>query len=166
MATIALTGTLTVTLEALQKVAESLSTPQDKPSITRVESYADGTDDEQINLLYHDRVTVNNAVVSRDLFGGGLAAELVDSPDLNFAKIRAIMLYNRSSVSGEYVKVFGGALGIADFGEETLHPGGTIIKSAPVDGFAVTAGSDVVQLDTTESGANVDVDMIILGTTN
>jgi hypothetical protein len=135
------------------------------PNIFQQLQLALGTSAGQVNLVHGKKYTiVNNATPqSLDLAGGILL-----DPELNpitFAKMKVMAFVNKSTT--QVVTVGGGSnpfLGPWGANSVTIGKSGVEIFASPLDGWGVTAGTgDILKLQT-DSGANNDVVVLLLGT--
>ena len=89
---------------------------------------------------------------------------------INFTAIKKLIIFNRSSVDGNNLTMGGGPLHtiVAEFGASgglanLIYPQGVEMKSFPITGFPVVAGtSDVLRIHNSGSTA-IDYDIIIIG---
>lgn len=162
------TATLRAMLTAIQTDTGGGGSQKDTLSLNLNDSLADGSSDAQYNVLYHNSLNVNNEQVTVDLFGS-VADELGNT--VNMAGLKFLMLVNNNTDTGEYVDVGGHANGVAlgpNDGDDAfrIHPGGGILLWSPTDNYALQDGSgDVIQFDTTGSGANVSLTYAVGGIT-
>jgi len=105
-----------------------------------------GTASEEVNQLYvGDRTVASGANDDIDLSGSltNFVGETV-----TFSRIKLILIYNPSTLAGEILTLGGGGSNswIAPFGasstfKDSVYPSGLWLRTAPLDGFLVTAGS-------------------------
>lgn len=119
-------------------------------SLNYSQDYTNGTGDEQADKLWTTEYT-QSAAVTIDLAGS-----LTDiyGTTLTFTKIRAIVIKNLSTTTGFNLLVGGAASNAfsTPFADATdkvkVPPGGCLVLAAPLDGFAVTAGTgDQLKMD-------------------
>lgn len=159
-----------------QNTGFELSTTKDLGRERILRALAGGTADNQADLLWHDQRTVTLATVTDDI---DLAGALTDpfGQTVTFVKIRALLIYNRETTTGENLLI--GGAGAANNawatlfnGDQdakiTLAPTGVLLLTAPVDGYSVTAGSqDILRVvhDGTTTGGDIVYDIVVAGTT-
>ncbi len=135
------------------------------------------TDGDGLDLaecVWSDSFAANPAGVTYDIFGG-----LTDvyGNTLSMKYVKALFIYNTSVVPGEYIDVFGAAIGnnvLFISGEnETIRvfPGGILFMWAP--GAGATDDCPVASADTADEilitaagGTSPTIEMIIIGTNN
>lgn len=157
-----LSGAFTIVSTATHRDDQSLSNPLDRPTLDGTLTYTDGTDDTEGNLLYHARVTVDNEVLQIDVSGGSVPDKFGNAQV--FVSLVGIHVRNRSAVSGESVLVGGGANAVGGIAADTVHPSGSKVLTAGIDGYPIVAGTgDKLTLDTTGSGATLDCDVLLVG---
>jgi hypothetical protein len=129
----------------------------DKPDF---KIYADGSGDNQQNLVYSDEVPLSGSAASLDL-NGGITSKLTGAAQV-YSKIKGIAIANLSTTTGDAFTVGGGADAVIG-AQMPVGPGGIFLYTDPIDGTAVTGGSvDTLQID---PGADTfDIAFVIWGT--
>lgn len=129
-----------------------------------------GTSADQIDTLWHDRRTLaGGANETLDLIGSltnafGAAA--------SFAKVKAILIYNRTETTGVFLLVGGAASNawaggmLVDASDKIkIGPGGLNLWASPVDGYAAAAGStDNLKIENGHGSTAAEYDIFIIGT--
>lgn len=148
-----------------------LSTVIDNAALEYDESLADGTGADQADVLWHDERSL--AASSNDdldltnlamaVFGGSAAVD--------FAKVKAILLVNTSTTSGDVLRV--GGAGAAAFSAPFANDDDAVVEVGPdsplllvnkKDGWSVTPSTAHV-LRISNPGANaITYRMVIVGT--
>ena len=161
-----LATTLALNLSAVHTEAATLSTPfpKDKPAIDAAKTLADGTDANEADYIYHGRVSLAGDAQVLNLYDGSLTDKFRNAQ--TFASVRAVLIKNRSTTTGEYILAYGGANDIASLGQDKIGPDSANLKTAAVDGLPVTAGNYGITLSAVASGATLDVDVMIVGCSN
>jgi len=128
---------------------------------------ANGTGTNQVDRMFSDQRTLT-ASTSEDL---DLAGILTDAfgVTITFVKVKAIWI-KASSANTNNVVV--GAASSADFvgpwstdGTTSIPPGGSMLVSAPVSGWTVTATTaDILKIANSSSGTSVIYNLVIIGT--
>lgn len=124
----------------------------------------DGTAIDEVDGWWRDRRTVTAAAEDLDLRGG-----LTDGfgVAIAFAKLKVLIIRNRSIVAGETLSIGGDAASVPLFGAVNdilkIGPGGINIWINPsLAGIAVTATTgDIIQVD--PGAATIEYDVIIGG---
>jgi hypothetical protein len=161
-------GNLRILNELIHTETLELSTPSETFD-NLVYPVTDGTDDDQMDLLWHDQRTLA-ASASEDL---DLSGSLVDAfgATMAFAEVRLIMV--KASTSNSNDVLVGGASAnqfINWVGNASdvvvVKPGGILLLYTPVDGdYEVTAGTgDLLQIENSDSGTAITYDIYIGGT--
>ncbi len=143
--------------------ALDLSTVTDDESRRLVTDLANGTGENQANIMWHDRRLVT-AATPDDVLNLDLAGGLTDvfGTTLSFVKIKAMLFINRGipNGSGGWTTALGADLLIGGASANqfdtfvnasgtakiVVPSGGALLMSAPVDGWAVTAGTGDILL--------------------
>jgi hypothetical protein len=160
-----LTAKLSIVLTHVLSQALDLSTPVDSFRLDLSRELADGTDDDQVDRAFADRREAVAAPDDIDLRGALVNAL---GATVQFATVKALVIRNRATVAGRNLTVGGATNAFASFLGGAAHkivipPGGVCILTAPLDGYAVTAGTgDILRLD--PGSATVEYDLYILGT--
>ena len=129
------------------------------------QALAEGAGAGQANQRWHDRRQLISTSEEIDLAGG--ETNEVGEP-VTVAKIKALVIYNRNTGTGENLTI-GGAAAYAFVnwvGDATdkivLGPKSAIILINPDDGYAVTADTgDLLKIDS--GGNTVDYDIVLIG---
>lgn len=127
-------------------------------------TFTGGTGVNQANRLYYDQRTLVST--SEDLdFSGGVTDEYGNT--ITLAEIKAIIIRNRSTTSGQHVTVGGDAnailIGGAASHTQIIGPSGIYVLTSPIDGITVTATTgDILKVAT---DATITYDIIVLGST-
>ncbi len=149
------------------------STTQDHDTLRYSSSLSNGTAAQQADLLWHDRRTVTAGSPNDDL---DLAGTLLDvfGQTIALAKLKGLLIRNLSTTSTDKLKVGGAGSGghaiaelfASDPDATLVIPGsGCLFLTAPLDGFAITAGSQDVLRVTHDGGASdISYDILLLGT--
>ena len=124
---------------------------------------AAGTGDNQVNLAWSDRRSL--AATSEDLdLSGGLTGAFGDT--LTFSKVKVIVIRNNDdtdnlTVGGAAANQF--ASWVADASDKVvIAPEGYLVLVAPLDGYAVTAGTaDLLKVDA--GAATISYDIAVIG---
>lgn len=166
-----ISGTSKLVYDLSNTDAADIGQPSDPIGITRQATWTTSNADR----IYRETISLNGAVVNRDLFGS-----LTDAfgNTVNFATVRELTILNRSVVAGESLLVYGnfvtGALlsGVVDDAVKLIvGPGQTVNGVVEpgrlhftnhVDGFTVTDTTQ--ERITLDPGAKTfDVELIIIG---
>ncbi len=151
-----------------------LSTVNDNATLEYSESIVDGTDADKADLLWHDERTVL-AAANDDLDLTSLTNTIFGSTvTINFVKVRAILLVNTSTTSGDVLNVGGSGAGsafatpFAGDADAKVQVGAdsALLLANKKDGWAVTAGTgDILRVN--NPGANdVTYRIAIIGTSS
>lgn len=126
-----------------------------------------GTSSNQVDRMFRERKTVSaSGTVSYDLTA--LTDRLGQS--VSFAKIRGILIYNRETTAGLKLNVGGNAAALATHvGDASdvivVGPGGLLLLTSPVDGYAVTATTaDILDIENPSGSSTVTYDIFMWGT--
>lgn len=169
--TLTVTGGIEIKCNWNALYADDINSTADSVSYQLKPTLSAGTGDNAIKEIYRARRTVSAATTTDllDLYGG-----LTDpfGVTINFAKIREILIYNRSAVSGDKILLGGAASNAwsAPFNASAtakivVPPSGWISWGAYVDGFAVVnASSDVLQVQWSGVSTSIDYDIVLKGT--
>lgn len=160
-------ATLTTTAKLHVKCAyhtvKDLSTVIDNLNSTFTLSLADGTDDDEADLLFHDtRSLATGADESLDLAG-----VLLDSfgSTLTFSKVKFLAIYNKTA--GQTLTVGNGAAPfegwISALGTIQIHGESWAVLIADPVGWPVVAATDDLLKIANSAGATCYYDIIIVG---
>ena len=170
-----MSDTLAVDLKAslawLFSESLSLSTVIDNASLEYDQSLEDGTAADQADLLWHDERAIA-ASANDDLDLTALSQTVFGSPlAVNFAKVKAILLINTSTMAGDRLRL--GGAGAAAFSAPfaadddavvEIGPDSPLLLASKKDGWTVTGGTaDVLRVH--NPGANeITYKIAIVGT--
>lgn len=155
---------LKVDAKVTVKNSLDLGSPEGILKILSEDTWEPGTGSSQVDRVFSDTRSAAAAVDTLDLAG-----VLTDAfgATLTFAKVTGIIIKNKETATGKKLTLGGNANPFLPiFGDATdkliVGPGGVLVLTGPVDGYAVTAGTgDKLDID---PGANtVAYDIIILG---
>lgn len=157
-------GISTVTISGALTKALDHTTPTDRIGVkVPPTTWATGTGSGQANQWFSDQRTVTASLENLDLYGGLTNAF---GETINLVTIKQILIYNRSTTSGEILTISGSALTNLLGGTSPtvkIGPSGVWTQSSPIDGYAITNSSGDVL--TVNPGANtITYDLFILGT--
>ncbi len=170
-----LASSLTVILKTtLKSTGVDLSVPEDVMTKAITDILADGVALDQADVVYHDKATLNNNTRTIDVHTSATEEDPWGLA-ITMAKIKCVFLHNLNTAAGEYIElggvanapvVFTSSAPAAEFPIHTVHPGGILLVWNPsLAGWAVANNTgDVLELDTTGSGASVDYEIVIIGT--
>ena len=162
-----LNGTVELRLNFTYNPGTDLSTTQDNLDVVYplTTVIAQGTGDHQCNVLWHDqRIVVAGTPDDIDVRTLTFVGATQD-----FAKIKGLMVYNRSTTAAEILQV--GADAVAPistiFGATpdylNVHPSGLLFLWSPLVGYAVTATTaDILQI--ISASGTITYDIALLGT--
>lgn len=134
---------------------------------TILSTLANGVGLNQADLVWHDSRELDNAAEDLDVSGA-----LTDPKGsaISMAKVKGLLIHNKNTVAGEYIDVGGDTNALLIFVTGTdkhrIHPKGVLLVWNPsLAGYAVTATTgDILQVDSSGSGADVAYDIVIIGT--
>ena len=166
-----LTGNLDVTTSWAYENPDDISTVKDiKQLKILAQVWASGTGPNQINFKYHARRTVTLATTTDDI---DLAGVLLDvfGDTITFVHIKEIVILNRATVSGEDLLIGGAAANAwsqpfngSATAKDDCWAGGIWVRTAPLSGILVTAGSsDTLRVTHNGSADDIDYDIVIKG---
>ena len=145
--------------------SQDLTSAVENIAIAKALSLANGTADNQANEFWSDQRTLAATSENHDLYGS-LTNALGDT--IQFIKVRALMVFNRSTTSGENLTLSGSFLELTPFGGTSptidVQPSGVFLLTAPVDGMTVT-DSSADTLTINSGAATIVHDIVIVGTT-
>lgn len=165
-----LTGTLKVIFDFTNLATSDLSTLKDTLLHEIRLALTSGTSANQIDKIWHDRRTLaGGANETLDLIGSLTDAFGVTA---SFAKVKAILIYNRTTTTGVFLLVGGAASNawaggmLVDASDKAkVGPGGFLAWASPVDGYAAAAGStDNLKIENGHGSTAAEYDIIIIGT--
>jgi hypothetical protein len=135
-----------------------------------IQSLTFGTASSMVDNIYVATRTVHLATLTDNL---DLSGSLLNpfGEVINFSRIKGIMIVNRSEVLNDNLVVgnSGASAWVAPFRAsstegDTIHCGGVWLRTAPLDGYLVTAGTRD-NLRITHAGVSSDItyDIVIIG---
>jgi hypothetical protein len=160
------TATIKTTIRATRTLAGDLEAGSSAISATIQAALVNGTAANQIDLVFGDTVTAlaastpvtYNLDALTDPITGGVVA---------FAKIRAIIIYNRLTANKALTVGAGSNTFVGPFGNAndtiTIPPEGVLMLTAPIAGWTVTADTGDILTITNASGGTSTFDVYILG---
>lgn len=171
--TMAITGSLKVNSNWQVIEDADFGSPVERKRHRITYSWRDGDDANEIQELYHARRTILLGSLYEDLDLSGELANVFQQT-VEFATIRALIIYNRAETVGEDLLV-GGAGVVAHawsapfngdaYGVWKIRALGGKVVVAPLDGFAVVAGSSaVLRVMHAGVGTSISYDIILKGT--
>jgi len=163
----ALTATITTTIQATATATADLSTPSDPLSYTSRYDLTSGVGANQADLMFHDRRTLA-ASATEDL---DLAGSLTDKfgATLTFARIKEVWILassgNTNNVNVTRPASNGVPLFLAAGDGVPVMPGGAFHWISPnAVGIAVTAGTgDLLTITNSAGTTGVTYDVVIIG---
>lgn len=166
-----LATTLKVAMSWVFQDALDLATIADVSKLEFEKSTTDGTGVDQADKIWHDTRTLATAT-NDDLDLNALTNSIFGSPvTINFAKVKAIIIKNKSTTSGDELKV--GAAGTNPFvgpfaGVTTaiveVGADSVLVLTSLKDGWTVTGGSSNVLRINNPNAGSVTYDIVIIGT--
>lgn len=161
----ALTSTIKATVTAQQTMTVGLIPIKANLAVEKSISLANGTAANQSDLLY--QASRQLIATSEDLDLAGVLLDAFGSA-LTFIEVTGLYIENTNTTPGAVLTVGGAAASgfISPFGAATdkikVGPGGVLLLSSPVDGYAVTAGTfDKLKVDA--GAATITYKLGILG---
>lgn len=167
-----LTATLKASINWLRQTALDLSTVQDSSKLEFEKTLADGTGNDQADLLWHDERTVGTGA-NDDLDLTALTQSIFGSTVTTvFAKVKAILIKNMNTAAGDELVIdtsvanaFKGWSAASATSKAEIGPGGAFQISAPLAGWTVTNGSnDVIRVSNPAGGTTITYRIVICGT--
>ena len=146
--------------------ALDLTSPKESIAISKSQAFANGTGSNQGNEFFSDTRTVTASPETLDLTSGLTNAF---GETVVFAKIKAIIVHNKSTASGAILIIKGNAITNAGWISGTtphhaIPPNGWYIVTSPVDGFTII-NTTQDQLTFEPGAATITYDLIIIGNT-
>lgn len=147
----AVTTKITVQGEWTETGSGDLGTPRKVHAITEIINLVSGTGNSQADKVWSDSRSL--AATSENL---DLAGSLTDAfgSTVTFAEVAGLWIHNTSNTSTEILSVGGAASNafVNWVGNSSdiikIGAGGVMLLTAPVDGYAVTAGTgDILKID-------------------
>lgn len=127
-------------------------------------SFANGTSSSQMDTIHSGSLSISGAT-TLDCRGG--LSSVLTGDAINLVEITWLIMYNKSSTSGEYITVGAGSNPVTSLWGATgdaavVGPGGILILGSPIDGYATTAATaDIITI--TPATGTISVDYIIIG---
>lgn len=167
ISSVQLTLNLKTIFENTYGITTNSRTTDDTLSLNLSDTLADGELVNQADFVWHDEGTLSNTTRDIDLYGG-----LTDAfgNTINAKVIKCVLVHNKNTTAGQYLDVGGDANSVPIFVNASdivrVHPDGIFFLWNPsAAGYAVTAATgDIIQLDSTGSGANISYEIVIIGT--
>ncbi len=166
-----LTGNLNVTTSWSHQSTDEFATSKEIITLKILEQvWSNGTGPNQINKIFRDRRTVTLATTTDDIdLAGGLIDIFGDT--ITFTHIKEIVILNRATVSGEDLLIGGAAANAwnqpfngSATAKDDCWASGIWVRSAPLSGIAVTAGSsDTLRVTHNGSADDIEYDIVIKG---
>jgi hypothetical protein len=163
---------LIASLEWNRSEALDLSNVIDRAKVEFTQEMADGTGNDQADLIWHDTRTVASAA-NDDLDLTALTQTIFGSTvTINFAKVKAILIVNTNTVAGDELVVdtsvanaFKGWANGSATSKAEIGPDSAWLVSATLAGWAVTAGTgDIVRISNPGGGTSIIYKIVIIGT--
>jgi len=166
-----LTGNLNVTTSWDHRSTDSFATSKEIKQFKILEQvWTNGTGQNQINKIYRERRCVTLSTTTDDI---DLAGVLIDiyGDTISFTHIKEIVILNTAIVSGEDLLIGGAAANAwsqpfngSATAKDDLWASGIWVRSAPLSGIPVTAGSsDTLRITHNGSADDIDYDIVIKG---
>lgn len=125
-----------------------------------------GTGASQVDAVLSSRVGVTDSGVTVDCAGG---TSVLTGDTVTMAEVVAVVVVNRSSVSGETLTVGAGSNPLGIFSDSSdsivIGPGGIVFWLDAIDGVSVTGGASDILSVTASSGDTISTDILVLGRT-
>lgn len=166
-----LTGNLDITTRWAYKNDDVISPVKDTQALKILaQVWTNGTGPNQTNFMYRARRTVTLATTTDDIDLAGVLTD-VFGDTINFAHIKEIVILNRATVSGEDLLIGGAAANPwnqpfngSGTAKDDCWASGIWVRSAPLSGIPVTAGSsDTLRVTHNGSADDIDYDIVIKG---
>ncbi len=154
--------TVEVRITSRRDAGADLSKQVDDLNFVYTKTFTNGTGNNQVDTTFHDKRTLSGAQ-QIDLSGG--LTFMGDAQ--SFADVRLLAIHNRSTVAAEKISLGSGINAWLNWvGTITdivkVEPSGFFLLVAPLDGYAVVAGTgDILNVDP-DSGTP-DYDIILQG---
>jgi hypothetical protein len=170
-----LSTTLKVSVDARATKPLDLTTAEDALNEDYKTVLADGTGDDQADLVWHDRRTIA-ASSNDDLDLAGVLSDAFGDT-VSFARIKGIFIRNRSDQQGTpteaQIQVGGGSNVFASWlgasGDIVkIDAGGMFLLTNPTaTAYAVTAGTgDILRVTNNDGSDQAEYDIIVIGATS
>ena len=132
--------------------------------------WSDGIGPNQTNIMYRARRTVTLSTTTDDIDLAGVLIDIFGNI-ISFTHVKEIVILNTANVSGEDLLVGGAAanawtqpFNTSATAKDDLWASGIWVRSAPLSGIAVTAGSsDTLRITHNGSVGDIDYDIVIKG---
>ena len=134
--------------------------------LSQIATYANGTAVSTMDIVHSATVSVVNGAPATVDVRGGLTSVLTGDA-IAFVEITWLAIKNNSTTSGEYITIGAGsnpvvALWGATGDAGVLGPGGIMVLSSPIDGFATIAATGDVLTITAATGT-ISVSYLCVG---
>lgn len=147
---------------------DDINPTQDQDSYQYKPLFTSGDGENEYDNLYRARITVSSATPDTLLDLQSLVNPFGDT--WAATNIKVAYVRNLSTTTGDKVQIgaaasnpwvapFDGDTGAAD----TIGPNGSWLRSEPIDGFAVSAGSKVVKFTWDGVSPEIDLDIFFFG---
>lgn len=148
--------------------ALDLSEVVDRGNVTVEHDFESGTGNNQIDVIWHDRRSIN-ATTNDDLDLTALTQTIYGATvTKTFAKVKAILISNRSTTNSLEIGGSGGNEWSAPFGatgdKVTVPPSSSLVLVNRIGGWAVTNSSADILRVRNAGGTSTEYDIVILGT--
>lgn len=126
--------------------------------------YQNGTAASQNDVVFSGSASISTATT---LDVRGALSSVLTGDSVSFVELTALILKNNSSTAGQYVTVGAGSNPVASLwaasGDAAIvGPGGLLVLTSPIDGYATVAGTgDVITL--TPATGTISVDYVLVG---
>jgi len=167
MATELTSANVKVTATSTFSNALDLSTITDTLRLPIVHAFTNGTGADKAEITWHDQRTLAKETADNLDLAGGLSHAFGTA---TFTKIKALIIQNTSTATGLVLHVGGAAsnavstLTAATNDVVVVGAGGTLVLTAPTDGYVVTAGSaDVLKVYNPHAETAVTYDIVVIG---
>jgi len=166
-----LTGNLDITTRWAYQNAEDLSSPKDSEQLKILKQvWTAGTGANQIDVMFRDRRTVTLSTTTDDLDLAGVLLDVFGNT-ITFTSIKEIVILNRATVSGEDLLIGAAAANAwsqpfngSTTAQDDCFASGVWVRSAPLSGILVTAGSsDTLRITHNGSADDIEYDIVIKG---
>lgn len=160
-------GTLDVTtavrIFGTHKASADLTDPVESIDIPIAKRLTNGTGTDQGNEFWSDQRTVTGASETLNIQDGSLSNSF--GTTLTLAKVKHLLIFNRSTKSGNTLTVSGDFLtSIGSATNIVVHPGGWLFLTSPIDGYTVTA-TTADEITINPGAATITYDIAISGVT-
>ena len=166
-----LTGNLDITTGWFYKNADNFATVAEKERFKILaQDWTDGTGPNQINVMYRARRCITLSTLTDDIDLAGVLVDIFGNT-ITFTHIKEILILNTATISGEDLLIGGAASNAwsqpfngSATAKDDLWAGGIWVRSAPLSGIPITAGSaDTLRVTHNGSVGDIDYDIVIKG---